>query len=450
MEQESRGQERQRARARMRGARFRRKARQALSLILIAWTFSSRLSFPQLNYVARFKLEKQKYLLGEPIFCDFIIRNTGAQTFMFSYRVPSRAPNRELEQEPDFSIKDSAGRALADPAPRPCGGAKGSVVYGSVTLPPGGTHTERWLLNQWARFTRPGKYRLRAERRLPLMSVDAATNQVSPQPVAYALALNELTFDLAPSTPAEKRAALQPYARTLASPDADGFREAFLVATTLPQPFFVEKLETLARAPTKEHRWDREQALEGLARLGTRQAREATLRIARGQAPSGASSHPRNAKEDDSLRAYAILLLGERADPAFLPAMIQMLSTAPTSLRDDVLRALGFFHDPRANQILFEQLHSSRASDRVNAILGLRNLESKDAIPALLAMLDDPDAQARQVANFALQSLTGEKFKLSAIPTREESSQVAKEWHNWWRNHEPSFVPVRQPACHDW
>jgi hypothetical protein len=394
--------------------------------------------FGQASYVARFKLEKQKYSLGEPVFCDFVIRNTGAQTLLFSYRFPSRAANRELEQEPKFSIKDSSGRPLADPAPHPCGGAKGSVVYGTVTLPPGTMHTERWLLDQWAKFKRPGTYRLRAERRLPLKSVNSITNEVSGRPVAFALALDELSFQIAPSTPAQRHAALEPYAKLLSHPGTDGFAEAFLVSTTLPEPFLVEKLAAMAAAPATEHRWDREQALEGLARLGTRAAWDAILGIAR------------NTELDEPLRAYAILLVGERADPARVSSMIRLLSTSPAPLRDDVLRALGFFRAPRASQALFDQLHSSRPGDRVSAILGVRNLESKDAIPALLAMLNDPDEQVRQVADFALQSLTGEKIKLSATPSKEESARAAKEWHDWWLKHEAGFEPVHQPACHDW
>lgn len=399
---------------------------------------ASPLARAQVNYVARFKMEKSSYLLGEPVFCDFVLHNTGKETILFSYRFPTRAVNRELPQEPNFAIKDFAGRAPADPAPHPCGGAKGSVVYGTVTLPPGRTHTERWLLNQWADFKRPGKYHLRARRRLPLKSVNGVTNEVSAKPVAYALALDELSFAITPSTPAQRRAAFEPYARLLSTPNDKGFAEAFLVATTLPQSSFLSKLAKLAAAPAKEHRWERDEALEGLARLGTRMAWDAILSIAR------------NDKLDDPLRAYAILLLGERADPRLLPAMIRMLSTVPTSLRDDVLRALGFYHDPRTNQVLFDQLHSSRASDRVNAILGLRNLESKDAVPALLAMLDDPDDQVRQVANFALESLTGKKFRPAASPSNKESAPPDKQWHDWWLKHEATFEPVHQPACHDW
>src|SRR5579863_5742290 len=139
----------------------------------------------QVSYVARFTLEKQKFLQGEPIFCDFVIQNTGARTFSFRYRSPDRILNRDLENEPHFSVTTKNRRPLPDPAPKPCGGAKGSAVYGSVTLPPGQTHTERWLVNQWARFSRPGKYKIKAERRLPLLAEEPGTPEFTDHPVAY-------------------------------------------------------------------------------------------------------------------------------------------------------------------------------------------------------------------------------------------------------------------------
>jgi len=76
----------------------------------------------QLNYVARFEMEKSKYLLGEPIFCEFVIRNTGSRPFAFRYRSPSRVLARDYEQEPHFVVTDSGGGKPLDPAPHPCGG----------------------------------------------------------------------------------------------------------------------------------------------------------------------------------------------------------------------------------------------------------------------------------------------------------------------------------------
>jgi HEAT repeat protein len=108
------------------------------------------------------------------------------------------------------------------------------------------------------------------------------------------------------------------------------------------------------------------------------------------------------------------------------------------------------FHDPRANQVLFEMLRSPHVDDRISAILGIRNLESKDSIPALIAMLNDSDAQVRQVAHFALQRLTGKTMRLTSSATLAESRRVAQQWQAWWRENGGQFVLVRQPPCQDW
>ena len=223
----------------------------------------------QVNYVARFTLEKQTFLQGEPVFCDFVIQNTGARTFVFRYRTPERVLNRALENEPHFTVTTEKHTALGDPAPRPCGGAKGSPVYGSVTLPPGAVHTERWLLNEWAKISRPGRYLVRAERRLPLLAAESDPPEFSAPPVAYAGAINELGFEVMPGSETGLRAVFQPYLKMVTEPVAADPAIAVLVLATLPQPGFLDRLEVLARAPADERRWDRRRGLEGLARLGT-------------------------------------------------------------------------------------------------------------------------------------------------------------------------------------
>jgi len=401
----------------------------------------------QVSYVARFEMEKPSYLLGGPIFSKFTISNTGSRTFQFAYRSPSRVLNQALESEPRFRVTDAEGRALPDPAPKPCGGAAGTVVYGSVTLPPGQTHSERWLLNQWAWFAAPGRYTVRAERRLPLLALDPSTQQPSKQPVAYALALDELSFELGPATETQLRSAFQPYLDELRDPKKTNPAEATLVVTTLPKPFFLSDLVAAAGPfpSASPERWDRKLAVEGLARLGTPAAWKAILGIAQGRGASSTGS-----EKDDSLRAYAILLLAEKADPAFLPPLLGMVSKAPSEVRDALLRALGFFQDPRANQTLFEQLHSESSTDRMNAILGLKNLGTKETIPALMAMLNDSQPQVRQVANFALEGLTGEKFTLSDKAAPGETARLAAKWHAWWRQNAASFVPSRPSPCREW
>ncbi len=400
----------------------------------------------QVDYVARFTLEKPTYRVGEPVFCTFTILNTGTRPFAFSFRSPWRALGSNLPKEPRFRVTDAKGRRLPDPAPKPCGGAKEGVVYGFVSLPPGGTHRERWLLNQWARLSEPGRFLVRAERRLPLLGFDPMTEAMSKKPLAFALAINELSFELKPATEDELRPLLDPYLKAFDDPKAGDLSESVLVATALPKPYFLDRLVRLARPilddPSADG-WDPRRGLEGLARLGTAPAWAAILDTARGDKTKGTAVDP-------ALRGYAILLLGEKGDPGFVAPLVSMLPSAPDEIRGDILRALGFFHNPRANQALFERLHSPEPSDRVNAILGLRNLETKDAVPALIAMLTDPEPEVRQVANFALQSLTGASVTLSASAGKADAERASTQWHVWWRAHNSTFIPPRAPPCHDW
>ena len=70
----------------------------------------------QVNYVARFTLDKPSVVAGEPVFCTFTIENTGTKAFAFAYRNPSRIANNELESEPDFIVRDAAGRHPQHPS----------------------------------------------------------------------------------------------------------------------------------------------------------------------------------------------------------------------------------------------------------------------------------------------------------------------------------------------
>ena len=395
----------------------------------------------QVNYEVHFQLEKTTGLLGEPVFVDFTIRNTGATPFSFSYRLPIRAANPELESEPRITVTDASGRPLRDPAPQPCGGAKGSVVYGSSTLSPGATHTERWLVNEWARFTSPGTYRIRAERRLPIYEFHPPAETFTKHPAAYALALDQLSIQILPAGEKQLKAAFAPYVKSLKGPAGAELNEAVLVISTLPNSFLFAPLAAFAERSANSSLL-REKALEGLARLGTPAAWRAISGVAV-NAPATSGGKPTAGEQ--SLISYAILLLGEKGDPAFLPPIIRLLKTAPPSERANILQTLGYFHDPRASQALIDNLHAADSTDRINAILGLKNLGNKDVIPSLLAALNDPEAQVRAVANFALENLTGQKFDPGDTP-----QALAAHWHDWWLANNAAFEPQPSPPCQDW
>ena len=421
-----------------------------LALVSLTIGINATLVLAQANYSAHFEMEKVQYIFGEPIFCRFVIQNTGSKVLTFRYRTPTRALATDHEQEPRFRVTDLRGRQLVDPGPRPCGSPQGTIVYGSVTLPPGQVHAERWLLNQWAKFSGPGRYHVRAERRLALYPPGPAVGEFVEKPLAFAVAIDELSVLVVSSTRAQVEAAYQPYLAAVREPKNPNPAEAVVVLTSLPHAFFLGQLSAMANAG-KPDRWDRRDILDALARLDTPASWQEILKLFRG-ADAGANSESQEAtgQADDPLRSYAVLLLAEKGDPAFIPAFLEMLGKSPEPLRGDILRALGFFHDATAYQPLFDNLHSARVTDRMNAILGLKNLGGKEVIPALLVALDDPDVRVRQVANFALEGLTNHTVAAHANPSGEESPGVASDWHAWWRDHAASFTPPRPAACHDW
>jgi len=421
-----------------------------LGLFFLAVGVNSAPALAQVNYSVHFEMEGPKYLLGEPIFCRFVIQNTGSKVFAFRYRTPTRGLAIDYDQEPRFVVTDLRGPRLPDPGPRPCGSPQGTAVYGSVTLPPGQVHTERWLLNQWAQFAAPGRYHLRAERRLALLQPNPQGGKFAEKPAAFAMAIDELSVLVVRSTRAQVEAAFQPYLAAVENPKDPNPAEAVVVLTSLPQPFFLDQLAAMANAG-KPDRWDRRDALDGLARLDTPASWRAILKLFRGTDTAASSGSKEGAERaEDPLRSYALLLLAEKGDPAFIPAFVEMLAQSAEPARGDILRALGFFRDARAYQALYDNLHSAQVTDRMNSILGLKTLGTKEVIPALLAALNDPEPQVRQVANFALEGLTGHKVAISANASREESERIANNWHAWWREHAGSFSPPRPAACHDW
>ena len=433
-----------------RGAANRTDARGLLQLALFVLAVGTGLPpvFAQVDYSVHFEMEKPRYLLGEPIFCRFVIRNTGSNVFAFRYRTPTRALGADNDQEPRFTVEDSAGRHLPDPGPRPCGSPQGTAVYGYVTLPPGNAHTERWLLNQWAQFAAPGTFHVRAERRLALLAPDPQSGKFTEKPAAFALAIDDLNALVVRSSPAQVKAAFQTYLGAVADPKTPNPAEAVVVLTSMPQSFFLDRLVAMTNAVEPE-RWDRRDAVDGLARLNTPASWQAILKLFRTE-----DTASKNATEpaESPVRSYALLLLAEKGDPAFVPTLLEALGKSSDPLRGDILHALGFFRNVPASdyQPLFDNLHSAQVTDRMNAILGLKNLGTKEVVPALLAALNDPDNQVRQVANFALEGVTGYHVAVSANPSSDEWHRAADRWHAWWRAHAGSFSPPRPTACHDW
>jgi len=95
-----------------------------------------------------------------------------------------------------------------------------------------------------------------------------------------------------------------------------------------------------------------------------------------------------------------------------------------------------------------QNLHSRQVNDRMNAILGLKNLGKKEVIPSVISALNDPETRVRQVANFALEGVT--HHQVAENPSQEAPERLASAWHAWWVEHAGSFSATPPKPCHDW
>ncbi len=76
--------------------------------------------------------------------------------------------------------------------------------------------------------------------------------------------------------------------------------------------------------------------------------------------------------------------------------------------------------------------------------------QAADAIPKLIAQLDDGNAYVQSAAEFHLREWTGKVFgrdwegHKSNRPTREEGNRMQAKWRQWWERTERDFREAAQ------
>ena len=220
-------------------------------VLLLLWLAASAApGFAQVDYSVHFEMEKPQYLLGEPIFCRFVIRNTGGKVFAFRYRTPTRIVGTDYDQEPRFQVTDSRGSRLPDPGP-------------SALRQPA---RDRRL---WVRdaASRADSYRALAAESMgaicragPLSRACGAPLGACARPArrsgAFAAKPRPSRWPsmisvcrLSAPRRAQVEAAYQPYLDAVEDPKDPNPAEAVVVLTSLPQPFFLDQLVARWRTP---------------------------------------------------------------------------------------------------------------------------------------------------------------------------------------------------------
>ena len=73
---------------------------------------------------------------------------------------------------------------------------------------------------------------------------------------------------------------------------------------------------------------------------------------------------------------------------------------------------------------------------RLGAATALGEIQSVEAVPALIEALNDRDDLVRTAASEALHRITGQDFNFVSGLTKNERIRIQKKWRAWWKDHE--------------
>ena len=76
------------------------------------------------------------------------------------------------------------------------------------------------------------------------------------------------------------------------------------------------------------------------------------------------------------------------------------------------------------------------ADSSLPAATALGEIQSVEAVPALIEALNDRDDLVRTAASEALHRITGQDFNFVSGLTKNERIRIQKKWRAWWKDHE--------------
>jgi len=368
-------------------------------------------------------MEKQQYLIGEPIMLIFRMRNTGPAAILLSDSDPyGQCSAYHLVIDPKQSNREPASGP-------PCAPLFRIEVFeclsGGLNLVPGRDEEQRILLNRFRSFSEPGTYTIKATRRLSLVQDWGKPNQSTVEV--------SRTFTVtvtAPRFSADLQAAFEPYLEDLRTGSYRRRHEAAIAIALLPLPFLEPSLlEMLSSLDS------RTEAIGGLRRLNTRTARDALFDLVR------------NGDGLTSDQEYALTALGEMKDGTYGPLLLAVREHSHQQKRKTQLLLAAARLDPTtAMPVIRALLESSQETDRAAAINALAATERPEVLPRLLQGLTDPSLRVREAAANSLVSLTRRSPTQDGLAwSGADPATDVDFWSSWLRTNPASPIhPIRE------
>jgi HEAT repeat protein len=348
----------------------------------------------------QFSPEKQKYLVGEPVFVVLDLTNPGSQPVWVSnscvwldtrFEVPT--PSKPHHRVSLFGCS---------------GGTAGSCGGGSIEIRPAEHLRRRYLLDGPFLLDTPGTYPVRAWHKVDIYAGETDYQVVTSQEV-----VTEFDLTLVDGSEQELRSAYSPVLRDLNSPDSMTSWLARSAVVQNPPAFLEDVILAMADDPQTAT-----YSVSGLQHLATPQAKAKLAKL------SGAGN-------PEYIRQMAIEALGGLGDPIYCTVMQDVAHKSQEYSRFIALRAAGYLCGEEAFPLLTDLLAQPESSTRFEAEYALGNTRSRKAVPLLIPMLIDSDSNVRRAAKDALAALTHRRSKSDG----GAAQVIQRDWTHWWASY---------------
>jgi len=367
--------------------------------------------------VGRFYPEKDTYLVGEPVFIDFEITNTGDQPAWIDQRMG------EPCIEPDtIEVEGAKHHGFGWDTSFGCfGGVGGSCPGGAMELKPGAKHTARIFLSARFQLDHAATYQVHAQRRVPVYPLGEWT----PQTALSKDFASDFQITLVQGSEEELKAAFQPYVEDASTPDQGDHWMAIWAVEEMAPPFLEDLILKLADTPNRANP-------QALLRLNTPRSKQKLAELA--EQSSGAA-----------LQQGAIQALAKTRDYTYLPVLIRIAGKSTDGNRDFAIQGAGLFGED-AIPFLVSMLSSPEVDARVAAVRGLGLTRSRNAVSILIGALQDPNDEVHRAVTVSLAELTHRS--VTKEPRHESASpDQYSRWHSWWLENEHTAQIYGTDSC---
>lgn len=370
----------------------------------------------------RFYPEKQNYVVGEPVIVVLEIQNQSSKNLYF----PSSSCTDLFSGQ--FIIENAPPKHETSLYSCVPGAELVDCLIGSEEVPAEGVYRKRLLLEGNFNLNSPGRYHVRGNRDISLHDTDRLDLDNSKDPGIDLNISSEFDIYLRSPEPGELEAAISTFLNDLESEDVEAQALAAEAIAQNPPTWTEPNLISMANDPFVDN-----SAILGLDHLGTPAARAKLWDMAR------TPTRPDGGQPE-------IGALGEIGNPEDCVPMLALARASKDYTQAEAYIMAGRICKEDAVGPLSSLLGVDNSQLLTGVSGGLANTASRDAVSPLIAMLLNPQVNARQDAADALEKLTHFESNFG-VEDDAAAQRTFDAWTNWWSSNEKTAPIFGADSC---